>query len=58
MKYILPAILFPVCFIILLPIEYPLWKAYKDEDYNVPNYIKFFWHRCMLLEDKMYHKNS
>jgi len=58
MKYFLAVILFPIAFIITLPIEYPLWKAYKDQYYDVPNYLKFFWHRCMMLKDISYKKRK
>lgn len=42
--------------IILFPIEYPLWKEYKKQNYNVPYYLKFFWHRCILLKHINYYK--
>lgn len=50
-------ILTPLVFLITLPIEYPLWKQYRIEGYNVPNYFKFFWYRCMRLKDISYKKS-
>lgn len=47
---------FPIYFILMLPIEYPLWREYKKQKYNVPNYFKFFWYRCVILKDQNYHK--
>jgi hypothetical protein len=49
-------ILFPLVFIITLPIEFPLWKTYKSEGYNVPNYLKFFWNRVMVLKQQNFKK--
>jgi len=42
-------LLLPLIFLIMLPIEYPIWKEYKKQGYSVPNYFKFFWVRCILL---------
>lgn len=53
---ILRIILFPLVFLILLPIEYPIWKTMKQLHYNVPNYVKFFWYRVFLIKDKHYVK--
>jgi hypothetical protein len=56
MKWVLGVILFPVYFPMMLPIELPLWKEYKKQGYNVPNYLTFFWNRCVILKDQSYHK--
>lgn len=32
-------------FLITLPIDYPMWQEYKRQDYDVPNYCRFFWDR-------------
>lgn len=40
-------LLLPLYFLIMLPIEYPIWKEYKRGFKNVPNYFKFFWIRCV-----------
>jgi len=51
-------IIFPIYFPMMLPIEYPLWKEYKKQGYNVPGYLKFFWDRCVFWNDdgESYHK--
>lgn len=36
---------FPFLLIVLTPVEYGLWRAYKRDGYLVPNYIKFLWKR-------------
>lgn len=55
-KYVLAITIFPVAFIITLPVEFPLWMEFKKQRYNVPSYFKFFWYRCMMLNDKSYKK--
>ena len=34
-------LVYPLYFIVTFLIEYPMWKTYKKEGYNVPCYIKF-----------------
>ncbi len=38
-------LLFPFYFLIVLPIEYPLWKAYKKEKQIKESLIKFIYQR-------------
>lgn len=49
-------VMLPIYFLIMLPIEYPLWQCYKEENYNVPGYLKFFWNRCVIFKDQNYVK--
>jgi hypothetical protein len=51
MNKLFQIIISPLVFIISLPIEYPLWREFKKQHYNVPNYLKFFWHRCITLNE-------
>ena len=51
MKRIFQIIITPLVFVIAFPVEYPLWKEFKKQGYNVPNYFKFFWHRCITLNE-------
>lgn len=53
-KSALGVILFPLYFPMMLPIEYPLWRQYKKDKYNVPNYLTFFWDRCVILTEQSY----
>ena len=46
----------PIAFIITIPIELPLWKQYKKEDYNVPGYFKFWWYRVIIMKEVSYKK--
>jgi hypothetical protein len=39
------AILFPIYFLISLPVEYDVWKAYKEYGKTKDNYIKWMWNR-------------
>jgi len=42
---IIKILLYPIVMIILSPIEYSVWRAYKQNGYNVPGYFKFLWIR-------------
>lgn len=55
-RYIIAIIMFPLVFLIMLPIEVPLWREYKRQGYNVPGYLKFFWRRCMIMKEDDYKK--
>jgi hypothetical protein len=55
-QLILCILVSPLTFIISLPIEYPLWKEYRKQGYDVPGYLKFFWNRCVVLNDVTYKK--
>jgi hypothetical protein len=54
-------LLSPVVFLISLPIEVPVWRQYRREGYDVGNYLKFFWYRCVALwlpEPPSYYKKK
>jgi hypothetical protein len=51
-------LIYPAYFIMMLPIEYPLWQTFKEEKYNVPNYWKFFWRRCVIMKEQNYIKDA
>lgn len=55
-KYMLFILVAPIAFIITIPIELPLWKQYKKEDYNVPGYFKFWWYRVIIMKEVSYKK--
>jgi len=42
---IIKIMFYPFYFLILIPIELPLWKEMKRQNYNVPNYFKFVYER-------------
>lgn len=39
------AILFPIYFLIMLPVEYSQWKAYVKAGRSNQNLIQFIWQR-------------
>jgi hypothetical protein len=47
---------FPIHLLIMLPIELPLWREYRKQNYNVPGFLKFFWDRCCSLKEVNYKK--
>lgn len=38
-------IIFPVYFLVMIPVEYDLWKAYKKDKNILENLIQFIWKR-------------
>lgn len=41
---LLKLIIYPIVFLIVFPIEYSCWKAYRKRQ-RVPNYFKWVWIR-------------
>lgn len=42
---VLKILFFPLIYLVMLPIEYPLWKLYLAQGYNVPAFYIFLWRR-------------
>jgi hypothetical protein len=39
----LRVLIFPVVFIVTFPIEYPIWRVYRTQGYEVWSYPKYIW---------------
>jgi hypothetical protein len=56
-KFPFRALVYLFVLVIMMPIEYPLWRAYKKEGFEVWNYWKFLWIRTFgTIEQNDYKK--
>ncbi len=45
MMLLIKILIFPFYFIMVFPLEFTLWRAYKKNKHIVPSYVRFVWNR-------------